>query len=567
MAEEASKTTPVDVTEAIEETTRPATGSEASGVAEAKPVDSGDLATTTGEAVTDPKPTTTENDSTVESKTTADATADADTTIEKEGATADVTNDTPASKKVANGRRKSGAGIPEHKKKTPKGKKAAAELHLDVKPGDFWFVALRGYPPWPVVVCDEEMLPETLLSKRPVSAMRIDGTYRGDFQDNGKNAKDRRYPIMFMGTNEFAWQVNTDLNPLDVEEVKAEVLKGNTTKKTKALWQAYEIAAEGHDLPWFKDMLEAHEKATQADADEKAAVEAKKLEKKEKAAARKSIAVEETSDVEMGDAAGDEAASAKKAKPSKKRKAREGDDVESDKPAKTPKVKLTNKAKDASAAKPKKEPKPKKPKTPSDSEAEPVKVEEPQLTPAERLEKREKSVLYLRHRLQKGFLARDQAPKEEEMHNMSDYLKQLEELKELEAEIIKKTKVHKVLRAIIKLSNIPKDEEYFFKKRANDILNLWNGQLSADVEPTVEASASAEPATNGVKHDEEKKSEAVASPTEKTTEPSTAPEPAKTDGEGDVPMVEAKEDASTAKEDAELAAETTSVTEAVTGPV
>jgi len=42
------------------------------------------------------------------------------------------------------------------------------------------------------------MLPETLLVKRPVSAMRIDGTYREDFLEGGKNAKDRRYPIMFL---------------------------------------------------------------------------------------------------------------------------------------------------------------------------------------------------------------------------------------------------------------------------------------------------------------------------------------------------------------------------------
>jgi len=112
-------------------------------------------------------------------------------------------DDTPTSKKGNHNRRKSGASIPEHKKKTPnKKKKPTPELHLNVQPGEFWFVAMRGYQPWPVVVCDEEMLPEILLSKRPVSAKRIDGTYREDYRENGKNAKDRRYPIMFLGTNE-----------------------------------------------------------------------------------------------------------------------------------------------------------------------------------------------------------------------------------------------------------------------------------------------------------------------------------------------------------------------------
>jgi hypothetical protein len=94
--------------------------------------------------------------------------------------------------------------VPEHKKKTPSKKKGAVEarLNLNAKPGDMYLVSMKGYPPWPVIVCDEEMLPETLLMKRPVSAQRIDGTYREDFAEGGKHVKDRRYPIMFLGTNE-----------------------------------------------------------------------------------------------------------------------------------------------------------------------------------------------------------------------------------------------------------------------------------------------------------------------------------------------------------------------------
>jgi hypothetical protein len=128
-------------------------------------------------------------------ESTAEPAADASTTNDNAS--------TPA-KKTNNGKRKSVGGVPEHKtKKTPaKGKKKAPELRLDAQPGDMYMVAMRGYQPWPVIVCDEEMLPESLLSKRPVSAKRIDGTYREDFLEGGKNAKDRRYPIMFLGTNE-----------------------------------------------------------------------------------------------------------------------------------------------------------------------------------------------------------------------------------------------------------------------------------------------------------------------------------------------------------------------------
>jgi hypothetical protein len=76
------------------------------------------------------------------------------------------------------------------------------DLHINVAPGDFWYVQMKGYPQWPAVICDEDMLPESLLSKRPVSAMRVDGTYREDFDEGGKNVRDRRYPVMFLGTNE-----------------------------------------------------------------------------------------------------------------------------------------------------------------------------------------------------------------------------------------------------------------------------------------------------------------------------------------------------------------------------
>lgn len=115
--------------------------------------------------------------------------------------TAGANGATPASSKKKE-KRKSTSGVPEHKAKKLNRKKSTVELHLNVQPGDFWFVQMKGYPPWPAVICDEEMLPITLLDKRPVSAARADGTYRADFEEGGKNARDRRYPVMFLGTNE-----------------------------------------------------------------------------------------------------------------------------------------------------------------------------------------------------------------------------------------------------------------------------------------------------------------------------------------------------------------------------
>ena len=91
---------------------------------------------------------------------------------------------------------------------------------------------------------------------------------------------------------------------------------------------------------------------------------------------------------------------------------------------------------------------------------------------------------------------------------MADYLKQLEAHEDLEAEIIKRTKVHKVLKAIIKLDNIPQEERHNFKQRSTELLNKWGGALaSADGESAEKTTPAA---TNGVKADDEKSESAKA---------------------------------------------------------
>jgi hypothetical protein len=108
---------------------------------------------------------------------------------------------TPASAK-SKGRRKS--GIPEHrsaKKAVKKGGKVTNN-QSDAKPGDYFYIRLKGYPLWPGIVVSEDMLPTTLLNNRPVTAMRADGTYREDYQDGGKSVHLRVFPVMYLHTQE-----------------------------------------------------------------------------------------------------------------------------------------------------------------------------------------------------------------------------------------------------------------------------------------------------------------------------------------------------------------------------
>jgi hypothetical protein len=107
----------------------------------------------------------------------------------------------------------------------------------------------------------------------------------------------------------------------------------------------------------------------------------------------------------------------------------------------------------------------------------------------------QKEILFLRHRLQKGLLIRDQDPKEEEMKPMSEFISKLEGYADLEVSIIRATKINKVLKAILKLNTIPKEEEFNFKARSQALLDKWNKLLAVDQDTP------GPPSTNGVKQD------------------------------------------------------------------
>ena len=86
----------------------------------------------------------------------------------------------------------------------------------------------------------------------------------------------------------------------------------------------------------------------------------------------------------------------------------------------------------------------------------------------------------MRHKLQKGLLTRDQEPKEEEMKQMSEFVTKLEGYADLEVSIIRATKINKVLKAILKLNTIPKEDEFQFKPRSTALLDKWNKLLASE---------------------------------------------------------------------------------------
>ena len=150
---------------------------------------------------------------------------------------------------------------------------------------------------------------------------------------------------------------------------------------------------------------------------------------------------------------------------------------------------------------------------------------------------------------------------------MSEFLQELEEYPDLEGSIIRVTKIHKVLKQILKLNVIPLESEFHFKDRSRDLLAKWNETLSND--PTgagdkEDGKDADEPKTPGlpVANGESSKAAASAATTEpaKTEEVEKAAAPEKASAtalenkigtsvegakEADVPQAEEKAQAST----------------------
>ncbi|KAI0164809.1 hypothetical protein GGR57DRAFT_212850 [Xylariaceae sp. FL1272] len=469
----------------------------------------------------------------------SDKAAETDTTAAGDGAAAD------AASSKTQPRRKS-TGVADKGKKLNKKASKAKILHLDANPGEHYFAKLKGFPPWPVVICEEDMLPQNMLKSRPVTAARADGTYREDFADGGKRAAERTFPVMYLHTNEFSWTPNTDLSELDASTVSDLV----TAKMRKDLQAAHHLAAEGHDLDYYKNVLREFEEQRLAK------LEAKKS--KVKTPKKSSKSADEDGDVDMEDAEEGNGEPAEKKSKSKKRKAEEDASTpqQSDS-VKKPKIKLTgsstpknaNGVQSPSAAKEATKPlkvKAKSSKAAKDADSKKEKEvaatpKEPELTPEEKRVRKEKEILFLRHRLQRGLLPREGSPAPEEMKQVSDFLAKLETFPALDVSIIRATKINKVLKAILKLETIPKEEEFQFKPRSQTLLDKWNILLASDAAPAATngvSGKSSKETTNGVKED------AAESKGEAEKEKRQSKEEAKDSGAGkDTPSKEEEGDA------------------------
>ena len=119
-----------------------------------------------------------------------------------------------------------------------------------------------------------------------------------------------------------AWIPNTELSLLDVHSdvVKTPIEKG----KSKTLLQAYKKAADNEDLNHFKGMLADHQKALEADLQEREELDKERAAKKAKKGSRKSdVLVNDDDEMDV-----DEDVVPEKPKSKKRKKAEDSEDVD-----------------------------------------------------------------------------------------------------------------------------------------------------------------------------------------------------------------------------------------------
>lgn len=133
---------------------------------------------------------------------------------------------------------------------------------------------------------------------------------------------------------------------------------------------------------------------------------------------------------------------------------------------------------------------------------------------------------------------------EAELEGLSHYLDKLKEFTDLEASIIRETKINKVLKAILKLEHIPREAEFNFKSRSQSLLDKWN-KLLANAAAAAPAPTATSNGVNGAsKPQSEEKKEANGNGDEAESKTADSEKPA-ADGESEAAKAEEKQEPAT----------------------
>ncbi|ANB13612.1 Pdp3p [Sugiyamaella lignohabitans] len=320
-------------------------------------------------------------------------------------------------------------------------------------PGVMVLAKMKGYSPWPGLIVENDYVPSNVLALKP--------------------SKKQVWPVRFFNDTQYMWASSGELSLLTKEAVTKYLGSAKAKKDKKPLVEAYRFA---ETEPTLEDIVAADEAVAQAQAEKLA----KKTKKKAGAASNGGSETGETAKTSSKSGAkkdsqtstsstktatnGESESSTASVK--KRKSAVEGDSALSSTDAKKAKL-VESKINAANTAK-----KPSTPKTVSTSTKSTSTPSSKELS--KNSEARGKLTFLIRHKLQKGFLGKE-PPQDSDMPALSEYLRKLEEIPNLELSVVRQTKVNKVLKAILNLpaEKIPLESKFNFQGRSLALLDKW----------------------------------------------------------------------------------------------
>lgn len=314
-------------------------------------------------------------------------------------------------------------------------------------PGDIVLGKIKGYPPWPGVLCHEDNVPKkNVLSARP-----------------GKNY----HIVRFFPAADYGFNRSHELRRLTKREIEA--FLSDPHKRAADLREAYKLALDPES--WNEEQNDAVRQAEEEGEEEE-----------------DMLADEDGQDEDEDE------------QPVKKRKSISG----------SKKDVRTSSSSNAAAKKRKKESAPSATKSPRESSQDIAKsssnaVRQRELSnsptkPGQsadgdaeeaELDPETKKVKSWRYALQHAFLPRSGAINGAEVQKYDETFKEVERYEGITAMQLRQTKIGKVMKRVVQLKEVPHDEEYHFRQRAQKLCDIWGELIAGSGAPSGGAAISA----------------------------------------------------------------------------
>ncbi|KAG4303785.1 hypothetical protein PORY_002810 [Pneumocystis oryctolagi] len=309
--------------------------------------------------------------------------------------------------------------------------------------GDLVLAKISGYPWWPGMIFPEDVVPKDVRNARPVSKKRKGG------------AEVKYWLIRFFPEPEYIWATKSDIRPLTSKMIDDFLSKKASKKDIRESYKIAKTCPTVEDLLAQQSFKQSSETEEDNDEDEMEDDEEEfndddnsKNEDVDNENIKKKNALKRKTESRKVE-------NKKKVRKSGQNKAKLNDQGKI----------LPDKSKEVSSKFSKEK-----------SSTEECSVSSEQLLQT-KWEQKKQQILFLRHKLQRIMLTTGKNPSEADMPVVSEQLKKLEAFKEIDAAILQTTKIGKVLKRIIQLSDIPSDEKYSIKERSEKLLVFWKDLL------------------------------------------------------------------------------------------